>query len=154
MEEDRMSYKAHCEKVSNKVSHNLMSYLRDDSPVTRVFMVIFRSPFNSIIFFRQHGCNRVQSRGGPQIGICNGVQKSLEIIGSTPQAHTCPECWQLWPTVGGASNGAAEEDWCWDLNPGEAAIWHLFLGPRIFWGTMWLGLESGPWGFAPFLPHG
>ena len=44
-------------------------------------------------------CNRVQPRGGPQIGICNGVQKSLEIIGSTSQGHTCPNagtCGQLW----------------------------------------------------------
>ena len=24
--------------------------------------------------------------------------------------------------VGGVGNGAAEEDWCWDLNPGVAAI--------------------------------
>ena len=24
--------------------------------------------------------------------------------------------------VGGVGNGAAEEDWCWDLNPGAAAI--------------------------------
>ena len=23
--------------------------------------------------------------------------------------------------VGGVGNGAAEEDWCWDLNPGAAA---------------------------------
>ena len=68
-------------------------------------------------------CNRVKPRGGPQIGICNGVQKNLERIGSTPQGHTCPECWQLWPIVGGGGNAAAEEDWRWDLNPGEAAIW-------------------------------
>ena len=24
--------------------------------------------------------------------------------------------------MGGVRNGAAEEDWCWDLNPGEAAM--------------------------------
>ena len=37
----------------------------------------------------------MQPRGGPQTGICNGVQKSLERIGSTPQGHTCPELlWQ------------------------------------------------------------
>ena len=110
-------------------------------------------------------CNRVQPRGGPQIGIRNGVQKGLEIIGSTAQGHTCPECWQLWPVVGGAGKGAAEENWCWDLNPGMAAIWRLFLGPRIllglhgfgiFKGTTWLGQEPGPCGFgiAPYLPHG
>ena len=52
------------------------------------------------------------SQGGAQIGICNGVHKSLEIIGFTPQGHTCQECWQLWPIVGGAGNGAAGEDWC------------------------------------------
>lgn len=34
MEKDSMSYEAHCEKLSNKVSHNQMSYLRDDSPIT------------------------------------------------------------------------------------------------------------------------
>ena len=66
------------------------------------------------------------------MGICNGVQKSLEIIGSTPQGHTFLECWQLWPIAGGARNGAAEENWRWDLNPSAAAIWSLFLGPRGF----------------------
>ena len=78
--------------------------------------------------------NRVQTRGGPQTGICNGVQKSLEIIGSKPQGHTCLECWQPWPIVGGAGNGAAEEDWRWDLSPGTAAIWRLFLRPHTFGG--------------------
>ena len=34
--------------------------------------------------------------------------------------------------VGGAGNGAAEEDWHWDLNPGSTAIWGLFWGPRGF----------------------
>ena len=71
--------------------------------------------------------------------------KSWEMIASTPQGHTCPdllwqpskaakiwECWQLWPIVGEVGNGGAEEDWCWDLNPGVAAMWGLF-------GTMWLG---------------
>ena len=24
--------------------------------------------------------------------------------------------------MGGVENGAAEEDWCWDLNPGTAAM--------------------------------
>ena len=33
--------------------------------------------------------------------------------------------------VGGVRNGAAEEDWCWDLSPGVAAI-----------------PERGPWGFG------
>ena len=82
------------------------------------------------------------------MGICNGVQKSLEIIGSTPQGHTCLECWQLWPVVGGAENGAAEED----LNPGTAAIWYLFLGPHIFLGTTQLW-QRGPRGFGvpPFV---
>ena len=31
------------------------------------------------------------------------------------------ECWQVWTIVGGVRGGAAEEDWLWDLNPGEAA---------------------------------
>ena len=48
---------------------------------------------------QESNCNRIQPKGGPQIGICNGVQKSLEIIGSTPQGQTCLECWQLWPIV-------------------------------------------------------
>ena len=34
--------------------------------------------------------------------------------------------------MGGVRNGAAEEDWRWDLNPGMAATQHLF-------GTMQLG---------------
>ena len=37
--------------------------------------------------------------------------------------------------MGGVRNGAAEEDLCWDLNPGMAAIWvdHAGLGePRGF----------------------
>ena len=91
-------------------------------------------------------CNRVQPRGEPQIGICNEVQKSLEIIGSTPQGHTCRECWQLWFIVGGAGNGAAEEDWCWDLNLGTAVIRGLFLRPHFFSGTMKLGRLLAPHG--------
>ena len=38
------------------------------------------------------------------------------------------ECWQVWPIVGGVGNGAAEEDWRWDLNPGAAAAM-----PCLFW---------------------
>ena len=53
---------------------------------------------------------RVQPRGGIQIGICNAVQKCLEMIGPTTQGHTCQECYWLWPVVGGTRNGAAEED--------------------------------------------
>ena len=73
------------------------------------------------------------------------------MIGSTPQGHACldllwqpskagkiRECWQLWPIVGAVGNGAAEEDWCWDLNPSEAAKRHLF-GTTGVWGTTWLG---------------
>ena len=58
--------------------------------------------------------------------------------------------------MGGVGNGAAEEDWRWDLNPGPAAIWRLFLGPGILLGTTRLGQESGPRGLesAPFLPRG
>ena len=97
-------------------------------------------------------CNRVQPRGGPQIGICDGVRKSLEIIGSTPQCHACLECWQLWPNVGEVGNGAAEGDWCWDVKPGIAAIWHLFLGPCILSGTtkLWQRLGQRGFGSAPF----
>ena len=99
----------------------------------------------------------MQPRRGPQLGICNEAQKRLKIIGSTPQGLTCPECWQLWPIVGGARNGAAEEDWSWDLNPSAAAIWRLFLGPCILSGTTqhWASFW-GPFSFgsAPFLPCG
>ena len=35
--------------------------------------------------------------------------------------------------MGGVGNGAAEEDWCWDLNPGAAAI--LGRGPCGFGGV-------------------
>ena len=42
-----------------------------------------------------------------------------------------PSSW-LHPASGGVGNGAAEEDWCCDLNPGTAALRGLF-------GTMWLG---------------
>ena len=34
--------------------------------------------------------------------------------------------------VGGVRNGAAEEDWSWDLNPGAAATLGLF-GTTQFW---------------------
>ena len=34
--------------------------------------------------------------------------------------------------MGGVGNGAAEEDWRWDLNPGEAVIPER--GPRGFGG--------------------
>ena len=73
------------------------------------------------------------------------------MIGSTPQGQTCPdllwqprkagkiwESWQLWPIVGGVGNGAAEEDWCWDLNPGLAAMGCLFRTMWLF-ATMCLG---------------
>ena len=33
--------------------------------------------------------------------------------------------------MGGVRNGAAEEGWCWDLKPGEAAI--LKGGPTQLW---------------------
>ena len=74
-----------------------------------------------------------------QLPLVTELAKSLEMIGSTPQGHTCPEllwqpskagkireCWQVWTIVGGVSNGGAEEDWRWDLNPGSAAMHHLF----------------------------
>ena len=84
-------------------------------------------------------CNRVQPRGGPHIGICNEVQKSLEIIGSTPQGHTCPECWQLWPFVGGDRNGAAEDHWSWDLNQVWQPFGISFWDHTPFQGTCSLG---------------
>ena len=97
----------------------------------------------------------MQPRGGSQRGICNGVQKSLEIIDSTTQGHTCPECWQLWPIVGGAGNGAAEEDWCWDLNPGTAAIRRFFFGTTSLVETtrLWrLFREHSAWEVLSFCP--
>ena len=76
---------------------------------------------------------------GRQLPLTQSLGKILEMIGSTPQGHTCPdllwqpskagkiwECWQLWPVVGGVGNGEAEEDWRWDLNPGVAAMRGLF----------------------------
>ena len=52
--------------------------------------------------------------------------------------------------MGGFGNGEAEEDWRWDLNPGTAAMQHLFgasqFGQRttdfnfFFWDTVpWTG---------------
>ena len=35
--------------------------------------------------------------------------------------------------MGGVGNGAAEEDWCWDLNPGATAMQGG--GPRHFGGV-------------------
>ena len=76
---------------------------------------------------------------GRQLPLAQSLGKILEMIGSTPQGHTCLdllwqprkagkiwECWQLWPVVGGVGNGEAEEDWRWDLNPGVAAVQGLF----------------------------
>ena len=45
--------------------------------------------------------------------------------------------------MGGVGNGAAEDDWHWDLNPGEAAKRHLF-GTTGVWGTTWLGQRRTP----------
>ena len=57
------------------------------------------------------------------------------MIGSMPWGHAWPDllwqpreagkiraCWQVYLIVGGVGNGATEEDWHWDLNPGAAAI--------------------------------
>ena len=56
-----------------------------------------------------------------QLPLLQSLPKSLEMIGSTPQGHTCPdllwqpskagkirEFWQLWPIVGGVGNGVAK----------------------------------------------
>ena len=66
------------------------------------------------------------------------------MIGSTPQGTPAQtyygspeklekiwECWQLWPIVGGVANGAAEEDWCWDLNPVAATMRGLLGTTRV-----------------------
>lgn len=45
--------------------------------------------------------------------------------------------------MGGAGNGAAEEDWCWDLNGDTAAIGHLFLGPWVCLGPHGFGVLGG-----------
>ena len=42
--------------------------------------------------------------------------------------------------MGGVGNGATEEDWCRDLNPGPVAI------PGV--GTLWLWQMLGPHGFG------
>ena len=52
---------------------------------------------------------------------------------------------QLWEE----SAMVAEEDWCWDLNPGMAAIWG-FLGPRSF-GKSWDHAALGCALFAAWL---
>ena len=63
--------------------------------------------------------------------------------------------------MGGVRNGAAEEDWHWDLNPGAAAIpgrtmwlWWRRLGPhssgRGWDHTAWLELGPGGLGVLPF----
>ena len=78
---------------------------------------------------------------GKQLLLLQRQCESLEMIGSTPQGHTCLdllwhprkagkiwECWQVQPIVGGVRNGDAEEGWRWDLNPGMAAV-----GGRTTW---------------------
>ena len=52
--------------------------------------------------------------------------------------------------VGGVGNGAAEEDCCWDLNPGMAAMLG-FLGPHSFgesWDHAALGFSLFPCGLG------
>ena len=96
----------------------------------------------------ENQCNKVQPRGVPKQGF---VMRSRRAC-STPQDYTCLQCWQLWPVVGGTGNGAAEEDWHWDINPGMAAIRCLFLGPCVFLGTthLWQRVRTvWLWG-APF----
>ena len=91
------------------------------------------------------GVTSAQDVTGRQFPLVTAPAESLEMVWSEPWGHACPdllwqprkagkiqECWQLWPVVGGVGNGAAEEDWCWDLNPGVAAMQGLF-------GTVWLG---------------
>ena len=100
-----------------------------------------------------HSCGHALSKedGSDFNPWCKWLQslpKSLEMLQALPKSlgcHTCSdllwqpskagkirECWQLWPIVGGVRNGVAEEDWCWDLNQGAAAMQYPF-------GTMWLG---------------
>ena len=81
---------------------------------------------------------------GRQLPLTQSLGKILEMIGSTPQGHTCldllwqlskagkiRECWQLSSIVSGVGNAEAEEDWHWDLNPGKAAMRSLFGTMRI-----------------------
>ena len=64
------------------------------------------------------------------------LHESLEKIGSMLWGHTCPDllwqpskaerirkCWQVELIIGRVRNGAAEEDWCWDLSPGGQPYW-------------------------------
>ena len=91
------------------------------------------------------GVTSTQDVTGKQLPWLQCLHESLEMIGSTPWGHACldllwqpskagkiQECWQVQLIVGGVGNGAAEEDWHRDLNPGTAAM----LG-RItrLWGT-------------------
>ena len=98
-----------------------------------------------MLWAREMGVTSTHDVTGKQLLLLQRQCESLEMIGSTPQGHTCPdllwqprkagkiqECWQLWPIVGGVRNGTAEEDWRWDLNPGAVTMWGFF-------GTMWLG---------------
>ena len=57
--------------------------------------------------------------------------------------------------MGGVGNGATEEDWCWDLNPGMAAMPgedHVALAE---WGLIGLGQSQDNMALGcAFLPRG
>ena len=50
--------------------------------------------------------------------------------------------------MGGVGNGAAEEDWCWDLNPGTAAIPERTI--RLWWSRLG-SRDFGVFAFATWL---
>ena len=69
------------------------------------------------------GVTPTQDGTGKQLPLFTEPAESLEMIGSMPWGHTCPdllwqpstggriwECWQVQLIVGGVGNGAAEED--------------------------------------------
>ena len=98
----------------------------------------------------------MQPRWGPQIGICNGVQKSLETMGSMPQGHTCPRMLAAVANCGRRRKWGCRGSWHWDLNPGVAAVRHLFLGPLVFSGTtqLWHRVRTNAALGCSLLPRG
>ena len=52
--------------------------------------------------------------------------------------------------MGGVGNGAAEEDWCWDFNPGKAVILGLFGALQLdeSWNCAALGCALLPRGLG------
>ena len=63
-------------------------------------------------------CGRTWRRLAP----CHGATPAQTYYANPVKLEKIGECWQVQLIVGGVGHGAAEEDGCWDLNPGMAAI--------------------------------